>query len=48
MTGGIGGLFSTWYIEPRIDRFSPSKKDDFKPNNIVKCLNFLIYRHFVF
>jgi ammonia channel protein AmtB len=36
VAGGSAGLIATIMIGARIDRFSPSKADDFKPNNIVK------------
>lgn len=35
LAGGSAGLVATILIGARIDRFSPSKVDDFKPNNIV-------------
>jgi Amt family ammonium transporter len=35
MTGGCAGLVGTIIIGVRIDRFSPGKIDDFKPNNVV-------------
>ena len=39
LAGGSAGLIATILIGARIDRFSPSKGDDFKPNNIVTFLS---------
>ena len=44
MAGGTAGLVATIIMGARIDRFSPSKADDFKPNNIVNShITFPLY-----